>query len=294
MLAREGIGGAVLAIGPIGGPVRLVAWGEAAPGQPMRVGDRFRLASLAKPLTAATALALVRLGKLRLDRPLPETANGATLRQLLSHSGGWDRALTFDPIGDPVSAQRIGLADPDDCRVIANRMPANDFRPGERYAYSNIGYCRIGQAIERAARLDYAEAVARLILRPRRSGLAYLGLPSVTHPSRFSPNAWRALGPAGGWTGSALDYWRFAAGPVDPLVRFRPPFAVAGQSHYGLGWRIRPDGTLTHFGAIPGIFALVVRTPTHAAVLLTNGRPFDDEATSEALIRSLTRAMRRP
>ncbi len=70
------------------------------------------IASLSKPLTAATVLLEVAAGRLDLDEPLGPTAgNGATLRHLLAHTGG----LGFE-LGD------------------------RTMEPGRRRIYSNWGY----------------------------------------------------------------------------------------------------------------------------------------------------------
>lgn len=288
-LREEGIGGAVVAYGPVGGAPVAVAFGEAAPGRAMRVGDRFRLASLSKPITAAAALHLVREGRITLDTPVAEAGRGIALRHLLEHSGGWDREKTFDPISDPPSAARIGLVLPYRCEDVAAHMPPAQFRPGTHHAYSNIGYCRLGQVIARVSGMSYARYVEQAVLAPRGAHLIYEGAPTVRHATHWPDAAFAALGPGGGWTGSAMEYWRFAAGPMDPRVAERPGYARPGEAYYGLGWRIWPDGTFSHFGAIEGVYGVVFRAHGHVAVLLFNGRPRKD---AEAFAR-LRRAARK-
>ncbi|WP_066546030.1 MULTISPECIES: serine hydrolase domain-containing protein [unclassified Sphingomonas] len=293
LLAREGIAGAVVATGRVGGQPELTAIGMATPDRPMRPDDQFRLASLAKPLTAAAVLGLVRAGRLTLDTPVAEAGPGITVRHLLQHSGGWDRVATFDPIGDPASSARLGLTAADRCEAIADRMPPAQFAPGTRYAYSNLGYCRLGQVIARVSGRSYADQVHRTVLAPRGAALRYGGVPSVRHPSSWTAANFRALGPGGGWSGSAGDYWRFAAGPVDPYVRTRPAYAAPGDaSYYGLGWRVWRGGVLSHFGAIEGAFALVVRDGDRVAVVAMNGRPRRDERAAAQLIAAFAPAVR--
>lgn len=278
LLEDEAISGAVIAFGPVGGSAELIAYGEAAPNRAMHTNDRFRLASLAKPITAAAVLRLVREGAVGLDTVVPEAGRRITVRQLLQHSGGWDRRITFDPISAPETVARLGIARDYDCIDIADRMPPTQFDPGTRYAYSNIGYCRLGQLIERVSGREYENYVVQAILRPRGAELTYNGAPTVQHPSDWPGTAWGTMGPGGGWTGTALAYWRFASGPLDPLTAARPPYAQAGESYYGLGWRVWPDGTLSHFGAVPGVFSVVIRANGHVLVALFNGRPKNDEA----------------
>jgi len=279
----ERIGGAVVAYGPIGRAPVVVAIGNAATNRKMRPDDRFRLASLAKPITAAAVLRLIEEGRITLDSPVPEAGPDITIRHLLQHSGGWDRSISIDPIGNPETLPKIGITGSYHCEDVAARIPPAQFRPGTRYAYSNLGYCRLGQLIERISGLPYADYVQRYVLTPRKASLAYNGRPTVQHPGNWPAAAYQALGPGGGWTGSARDYWWFAAGPLDRRVTERPSYAVSGENYYGLGWRVWPDGTLSHFGAIPGIFTMVVRKNDRVAVLLFNGRPASDEAAFQRL-----------
>lgn len=66
------------------------AWGSD------RVGahTQFEAASLSKPLTAYAILRLVRQGRLDLDAPITRGSHTFTLRQVLSHSAGFDNDLT--------------------------------------------------------------------------------------------------------------------------------------------------------------------------------------------------------
>ena len=90
-LVVDGPPGAILLIRGKGGTVRLTSGvADIAQGTPMRAGDRYRVASLAKRCTSAVVLQLVGEGKLRLsdtvERWLPGLVpNGQTItiRQLL-------------------------------------------------------------------------------------------------------------------------------------------------------------------------------------------------------------------
>ncbi len=277
-LRDERISGAAAAYGLIGAPPTLLAFGEAAPGRPMKPEDRFRLASLAKPITAAATLRLIEEGRLSLDDPAPEAGPGITIRHLLQHSGGWDRTISFDPLFDHRRAAAMGVAPPYRCEDLLKIAPPAEFAPGERYAYTNNGYCALGAIVGRLAERPYEDYVRREILEPRGAqGLVYDGAPSVVHPSPWPSYVYAALGPGGGWTGTVEDYWRFAAGPLDPRATERPSYAQEGREYYGLGWRVWPDGALSHFGAIHGAYSLVLRRDDQVAVLAFNGRPQNDD-----------------
>jgi len=108
---------------PVPAAAVAVAQGD---GTIVRRGDTARtlpVASLAKPLTAATVLLEVASGRIDLDEPVGPTADrGATLRHLLAHAGG----LGFEQ-GD------------------------RTMEPGARRIYSNWGYeVAAAHAAERA------------------------------------------------------------------------------------------------------------------------------------------------
>jgi CubicO group peptidase (beta-lactamase class C family) len=88
-------------------------WADRENRQPVEPDSLFRIASLSKSLTSAAILKLMEEGRLRLDdkafdllgdlKPRPgATINPdlrkITIRNLLQHSGGWDRDQSFDPM----------------------------------------------------------------------------------------------------------------------------------------------------------------------------------------------------
>src|SRR5512135_3494483 len=98
----------------------------------------FRIASLSKPVTAVAVLKLVETGALSLDDKAftilsdLEPAPGATVdpriyditvRDLLRHSGGWDRDHSFDPMFKSRDiAAAMGVATPPDAPTIIRYM----------------------------------------------------------------------------------------------------------------------------------------------------------------------------
>lgn len=164
--------------------VRSFGWADVERHAPVENDSLFRIASVSKPITAAAVLRLVEAGRLDLDAqafgllpqfPLTEAPGGdqrlaqITLRQLLTHTGGWDRDKSFDPMFIPFkAAETIGAAPPADTATIIRfmlRQPL-DFEPGQKYAYSNFGYCLLGRVIEHATGKSYGDAVRELVLEP--------------------------------------------------------------------------------------------------------------------------------
>ncbi|HEY8021713.1 MAG TPA: serine hydrolase domain-containing protein, partial [Thermoanaerobaculia bacterium] len=107
LLAKWGVPGAAVAVVKDGRLVlaRGYGWADRQERRPVEPDSLFRIASLSKSLTSAAILGLVEEGRLRLDdrafdllglAPRPGARANPdlrriTLRNLLQHSGGWDR-----------------------------------------------------------------------------------------------------------------------------------------------------------------------------------------------------------
>lgn len=211
----------------------------------------FRIASVSKPVTAAAVLRLVEQDRLSLDEPafalLPDITPlpGATVdprlatitvRHLLEHSGGWDRAVTFDPMFLPAQiAAATGTPAPASAEAVIQYMMGQqlDFDPGTRYAYSNFGYAVLGRIIERVTGGTYEAFVQEAVLAPAgvtrmrlgRSLLAdrapgevrYYDLATVSSvfpgggavPLPYGGFNLEAMDAHGGWIASAVDLMRF-------------------------------------------------------------------------------------
>jgi N-acyl-D-amino-acid deacylase len=149
----------------------------------VRPDDLFRIASISKPITSAVVMKLVEQGKLRLDEPvlsyfgdlepLPGDAEmdprfaKITIRHCLQHSGGFDRGKSFDPMFMPKPLMKL-TKPPVEAETIIRFMLGRplDFSPGERYAYSNFGYCLLGRIIEKVTGKPYEAAAREMVLRP--------------------------------------------------------------------------------------------------------------------------------
>ena len=224
--------------------------------EPVQPDSLFRIASLSKQITAAAILRLMEEGRLGLEDKafcildhLQPPAGGATtdprirditIRQLLQHSGGWDRDRGFDPmfISHRV-AQAIGTSEPASSETIIRFMLGQplDFDPGTQYAYSNFGYCVLGRVIEKVTERTYYEYVRSQLLEPlgitrMRLGRSLLkdraeeevhyydyptasGVVSVFPdvsgrvPSPYGGFHLEAMDAHGGWIGSVIDLMRF-------------------------------------------------------------------------------------
>ena len=224
---------------------------------PVQPTSLFRIASLSKPITAVAILQLVEQGKLKLDDRVfaildfgnEIDAIGAdfdvrlrdvTIEHLLQHRGGWDRDKSFDPMFQSVRfAKQQGVPAPAGQREIILSMLSQklDFDPGERYAYSNYGYCLLGRIIEKVVDETYEKYVQAKVLQPLGIRSMQIGstrlngrVPGEVHyyasgntKSVFQSDlgegvpppygAWNleAMDSHGGWIATAGDLLKFAA-----------------------------------------------------------------------------------
>ena len=158
-------------------------WADQEAKQPVEPDALFRIASVSKPLTSVMLLTLLDQGKVDLDDPVMKyleedyqpfdglavdpQVKKITLRQLLQHTGGFNRNASFDPMFQPKElVNRLGR--PPEAGEIIRFMLSRplDFTPGERYAYSNFGYCLLGRVIEKVTGKTYEAAVQEKVLLP--------------------------------------------------------------------------------------------------------------------------------
>ena len=136
---------------------------NAVPATPATL---IRTGSIAKPITAAAALALVDAGRLDLDAPIqkycpefPQKPWPITTRELLGHLSG---IRHYKP-GEIDSTHHF----PNMSAGFA--IFANDpllFEPGTRYSYTTYGFTVVGCVIEGASGEKFADYVAQHVLRP--------------------------------------------------------------------------------------------------------------------------------
>ena len=244
---------------------------------PVQPDALFRIASVSKPITGVAIMKLVEEGKLKLDdRVAPfiadlTPAQGAivdprweqiTIRQLLNHTGGWDRDKPnggFDPMFRPaIAAGAVNAPAPASAETIIRYMKGMplDFNPGEKHVYSNFGYAILGRVIERLSGVPYEEYVRARVLQPVGANRTRLGktrigdaladevkyywpemglnaplVPSVFPGEGMVPINYggfyiEAMDSHGGWVSSTVDLLRFMAG-VDGRAN-RPDILSAG------------------------------------------------------------------
>jgi len=133
---------------------------------PVRPDTVFQIQSITKTFTATATMMLVEEGKIAVDdkltkylSDLPETWNGVTIRHLLSHTSG-----IKDFINEPTVDMRKDIQ-PEDVIESLRKLPLN-FRPGEKYAYSNTGYHLLAMVIRKVTGKYWGEFLQERILGP--------------------------------------------------------------------------------------------------------------------------------
>jgi N-acyl-D-amino-acid deacylase len=204
-LSRYSVKGGSLAVVKDGRLIfaRAYGWADAESQTPAQPESLFRWASISKTLTAAAVMSLVDQGKLDRDSPIFTILNqyspyngklgdarltAITVRQVLHHTGGWDRIISGDPVtGDRTitasSATRTAFPPSRDTVIRYMLAQPHDFAPGARFAYSNFGYMLLGRVIEKVSGKSYEACVRESILTP--SGLPRIQLGGSTLSARL-------------------------------------------------------------------------------------------------------------
>lgn len=200
--------------------------------------------SATKLFTATAVMKLVEDGQVALDAPVSRYLPGArlarggreaTVRDLLSHTAG---------LPDPIPVSWVHLATergPELDEMVRQRLgehPKLRSTPGEKSAYSNLGYLVLGQLIERVTSLRFEAYVHTRVLAPlgcESAGFAVTGDRAMPYQRR-----WSLMGLASRFM---LDS-RFFGPTVGPYWELRP-FTVDGAPYGGLGG---PVGELLRLG----------------------------------------------
>lgn len=300
-LLRPGNTAFSVAVSIGGDVVHAAAFGERDPstGAAADVGDRFRIASISKPITAIVAMQLVADGVIGLDDPVgaivgehvglasvPGSTAGLTLRRLLTHTSGfgkYDSTFFRGASTDCPDAARRGLA---------------SGAGGGGYTYSNMNYCVAGLVIEALSGTSYERAVYERLLTPL--GISGMRLPPtidpgpgetqhVTTPGR---NYMETLGAAGAWIASptdlvtifdALDTSTPGFKPLETqtvLSMVTPAGGVFGQRGYGLGIISYGGGRTGHTGTIESTHAMVLNRGDGVIWALTVAGSIPSESTA--------------
>jgi CubicO group peptidase (beta-lactamase class C family) len=163
---------------------------------------RYSIGSISKQFTATAILLLQEQGKLSLDDkvanlfPTLTRANEVTIRQLLSHTSGyqdyWPQDYVPPLMLQPITANRI--------LDLWARKPL-DFDPGTKWQYSNTNFVIAGMIVEKASGMPLLDFLHQKIFDP-------LGMKTVTNTDQ------EKLGDS-----DPSGYMRYALGPLRPAPK---------------------------------------------------------------------------
>lgn len=193
LMERYQIPGGALAVAKEGRLVlfRGYGWADLRAKEPVQPDSLFRLASLTKPITA---VAVLHLGESLVFRGIYPDLNTflnekafnfvkirpysgqiadprlkhITLRDLLQHSGGWNRNWAGDPMFRPTLgeiAKAMQRSEKLSSQELIGFMMSRplQFAPGTRSAYSNLGYAVLGRVIEGISGQRYETYVREML-----------------------------------------------------------------------------------------------------------------------------------
>ena len=211
-LQRTGVPSASVAVVKDGKIVFVKAYGDAKldPKTPATSQMRYSIGSISKQFTAAAILMLQEQGKLSLDdkvgKFLPDLtrANEVTIRQLLSHTSGYQDYWPQDYV-------MPGMLKPTTAQFIMDRwakIPL-DFDPGTKWQYSNTNYVIAGVIVEKASGMPMWQFLQERIFKP-------LGMTSAYDIDKAKLTESDPIG-----------YMRYALGPLHPAVKEGPGWLFA-------------------------------------------------------------------
>ncbi|HEX4959889.1 MAG TPA: serine hydrolase domain-containing protein [Thermoanaerobaculia bacterium] len=266
------------------------------------------VASISKMFTAMAALKLRDQGKLRLDDPIckyledcPEAWKPITLQQLMRHTSGipdYEEALGIGSDKYMAFMNQPGAS----ARIVENaRKLALDFKPGEKFHYSNTGYIILSDVVQKAVGQSFGDFVTKTLLSP--AAMTSSGVFGVGDPPKNLAN---------GYTHGDLGWDKMLAGvsltaghlkklpqlpltppegdagiysTVDDLYRWSQvmdggPLVSAeeaaevftpGLENYGYGWFI-DNGfdrkRLRHNGLLPGYVSDFIKFPADKVTII--------------------------
>ena len=164
------------------------------------------VASITKMFTAMTALVLRNEGKLRLESSIcsyiddcPDAWRPITVLNLIHHTSG----IPDDEMdmGSEAYFQFMKQKDPVGRLIDDAKKKPLEFKPGQKFSYSNLGYVVLSQIIQKISRIPFSQVVDRKTLKPA-------GLRSTTFPEETE----KKLNVAEGYTYGDLGWDKILGG----------------------------------------------------------------------------------
>lgn len=259
----------------------------------------FLVGSISKQFTTFSVLLLEQEGKLSLDAPitryLPELVDlphTISLRQLANHTSGFRNNYDLNRLRGRRDEELIGQSE---MVALLLRQKGLNFKPGERFQYSNAGYVLLAEIVSRVSGLPFSTFVQEHILSPLgMQNSMFLEDPGVLVINKadsyvrreegfhYLPMNRSIVGSTGLYTTTedlsiwAQSYDRLLAGSSSHATKMAQPSLLNSGERipYGLGLETKQYRGVTvefHGGGDAGYRAYLLRVPEHRFSVAVTG-----------------------
>ncbi len=273
---------------------------------------RFRYASLTKPITAALFLEHERQKEISRNdliekyipiiNPIDKKFKNITLENFLTHTSGFDRLRSLDPI---IHAGRYSWCPYNLDKI--NKIYL-DHKPNHSFSYDNRNYCLLAVALERATHKTYEQLLSEYLLKYGFNHIFLLKGPFLEDevkydfryeeyyfPSYAEKFDFHAMQAVAGLSGSAIDYAKlihfFLYERRLPLIENITQYKGTKGEIVNLSIALRQKKMKTgekvfyHTGALPAARSLLmIRENGDIIVWLGSGVPADPNLETEDLM----------
>jgi CubicO group peptidase (beta-lactamase class C family) len=238
--------------------------------------SRFNIASVSKTFTAAMILLLQERGKLNVQEPIckylgdcPDAWREVTIQHLLTHTSG---ILNYTELPDQYEMRALASFLPDAIKRI-RKMPLQ-FKPGEKFSYSNTGYKLLHDVIEKVSGKSFEDFLQETVLDPLqmkdsgvlvKPGIRQLivrnraaGYTDGRGPLENAPWVYPSYAGGVGMYATVEDLYRWGESWLTNKLLAPQTRAAAwtpNEGNYGYGWFIFDKAKhkfVMHGGNIPG------------------------------------------
>jgi len=283
-MSKQHIPGLSLAVLKDGKPVKVKGYGVSnlELGTPATPDSVYMIGSVSKQFIAAGIVLLNKEGKVGLEDSIakylpdaPEAWQPITVRHALTHTSGLTtKALIpgFDPVKPQSDADLIKAA---------YALPL-DSKPGDKHAYSNLGYYVLAEIIHRAAQKPWPQYLQERIFAPLGMNATRTTTLEELVPHRVDGYEWKdgkyrqggtliGVMPSGAFLSSVQDMakWDAALYADEPFsqqqreMMWTPVKLNDGsEKPYGFGWIVGKVGQhrqVRHAGTMAGFRAEMTR-----------------------------------
>ncbi len=267
--------------------------------EPLNINSAFNLASVSKQFITMCAMILHENNNLDYDQDVKNYIHdfpydGISLRHLMTHTSGLPEY--FDYYEKYFPKDKI-FTNSDMLEMFIEHKPDLNFKPGDKYSYSNTGYLILVLALENAAGKPLTDFITENIINPLKltNTYPYNLTMEVTPTNRVYGHRWSndsltlndlynidGVFGDGNMYSSAIDLQKWSQSlydnvlvSVSTLKEAFTPFTLNNgeKNNYGFGWGIANNGErVSHSGGWVGFSTYIQRdlNKQKELVILTN------------------------